>query len=1260
MPTRELDHQTFRSQIDAYVAGALDSAEAAAVDAHAAGCPDCAAALADAEKQDALLRDTFAGAQPRPDLEEHLVTRLRLRAEPQKRMWIHPAVRRAAVGVAAVVMLGGFGLVVTSAVERGGLPFAGTARREQAINAGSSLIAEDRNRSHLWYWGEVGGEAASPATSPAYPGYGGDSLARGEVAAIQPPSEMARSFNRFLERGGTSGESDEKMLGESRRGREHFGRRSLVESNRPQSTAAPEAVDKLAGVKAGKDGAEEAKRESGDVDVKVQLHDFGGDAKKYGFIDARAKQPGGVTSLGSVAADAAPSPDMSLQWSAQRNKGGGEGRGYGNVAGGGFGGYAYRAPGGGPDNGRNAQPAPAARSDSVSTLGGANESAPPEAERERQLQMFAKTGREARTGRGDAAANGFVDAFRPEDYVALKKNTETAAEAKSTRGVEAEQLSKEVAAQVENLADQQGQQDQGVGADPGRAPAPEARPVTQPGQPAALESPVIANAGRKIIRNGEMSFEVDSFDSSYLQITKIAGEEGGFVATTDSEKLANGKVRGTVTVRVPPDRLDTLVLKLRGLGDLKSSRLAANDITKQYTDLESQLRASRAMEERLLNIIKTGKGEIKDLVEAEKQLGVYREKIEQVEGEIRYYNNLVSLSTLNVTLTERDIRTASMLSETEQVNMGVEAVDVEKARAAAIAAIDEAKGRIVESDLKKLQAGQFAARVVADVPPDAAGPLIDRMKQIGTVARLEIERKQAAPEGTVAPPAPRGAPGAGPRVERKETRFLISLYNLANVAPRQVTNLNLAAEDVEVAYRSILDQVKSAGGRVVTSQLNRPRPDQTTGTITFEAPAEGADVLLGAVRAAGEVMRLEVSQNPDAQNVTEAKRGFSVQVFSMASVAPRETTSLRLAARGVADAFNKLRESVRTTEGARILSSQLAEQDPANVTGTLDFEVRRGDWATVEAALREAGAIVSRNVSRSADAENTVDTKIRLQVVLVDEAALGAQETVTLQLAVADVPAQYAKLLEAAAGGQARVLQSQLAEQQTGNDVTGTLVFDVRRENRSALDRATGEAGDVVSRSVVRSTDTQNTLDDKVRVSLTLTDADRLPPRETTTLGLEVKDVDRAKDQIQSLAISLGGRVVDSTLSREQTGRVMARVVADVPLGKAMEMVQKARDAGRVQFRRDARDENVPEGKLARARVDVTLANEDLIVEGGQGLGDKIRGGLRTSVTGLLWSVQLIVVGLFLVAPWALIVWFGWKLIRRNRARRKTLVGAAG
>jgi hypothetical protein len=287
-----------------------------------------------------------------------------------------------------------------------------------------------------------------------------------------------------------------------------------------------------------------------------------------------------------------------------------------------------------------------------------------------------------------------------------------------------------------------------------------------------------------------------------------------------------------------------------------------------------------------------------------------------------------------------------------------------------------------------------------------------------------------------------------------------------------------------------------------------------------------------------------------------------------------------------------------------------------------------------------------------------VDTKVRLQVVLVDEASLQPRESVTVQLAVPDVPGRYAKLLEALASAQARVLQSQLSEQEAQKNVIGTLVFDVRRENRAAIDRAVAEAGDVVSRSVVRSTDTQNTLDDKVRLSLTLTDAGRLPPRETTTLGMEAADVEKAKEQIESVALSLGGRVVDSTLSREPNGRVMAKVVADVPLGRSMEMVRRTRDQGLVQFRRDARDEAVPQGTLARARVDVTLANEELIVEGGQGLGERIREGLRTSVTGLLWSVQLIVIGLLLVAPWALIVYFGWRIARRAKTRNRSPAAA--
>src|SRR5262249_30300371 len=149
------------------------------------------------------------------------------------------------------------------------------------------------------------------------------------------------------------------------------------------------------------------------------------------------------------------------------------------------------------------------------------------------------------------------------------------------------------------------------------------------------------------------------------------------------DKLPSGKVRGSITVRIPPDQLDALVLDLRRElgkgGDLKGVKLASSDVTKMYTDLESRLRAARTVEQRLLQIIKEGKGEIKQLVEAEREVAVWRTKIEELEGEIRYYSNLAAFSTLTVTLTEKEVKAAVAATERERVQAGVEVEDVDKA-----------------------------------------------------------------------------------------------------------------------------------------------------------------------------------------------------------------------------------------------------------------------------------------------------------------------------------------------------------------------------------------------------------------------------------------------------------------------------------------------------------------------------------------------------------------------------------------------------
>jgi hypothetical protein len=661
---------------------------------------------------------------------------------------------------------------------------------------------------------------------------------------------------------------------------------------------------------------------------------------------------------------------------------------------------------------------------------------------------------------------------------------------------------------------------------------------------AATTSPTTAPAfdTRKIIRNGTMEFEVDRFDSAQVNITKIVSEMGGFVGTTESTKLPNGKVRGSIALRIPPERLDALVLSLRALGDLKSQQITAADITKEYTDLESELTTDRAMQDRLLELIHNGKGSVKDLLAAENELGTWRGKIEKTEGQIRYYNGLVAMSTLTITLAERDIQTPATAIETETADIGIEAEDVEKARNTAMKSIDDAHGRIVAAELKRYDAGQLAAQITADVPPDAAGALIDQLKLLGKVARLEVHRQETASDGS--PAANITTPI---RIERKPARLLISIYNLANVAPRRTTNINLAAADVEAAFNALLKEAKTDGGRVVTSNLDRGDPVKATGSVVIEIPPEKLEAATTALHAAGDVLKLTLTENADTQNSTEAKQGLTVQLVSLASVPARETV----------------------------------------------------------------------------------------------------QQTI----AAVDVPVAYQAIINAAESSKARTLTAQLNEQDRHN-ISADVQLEVLRSQLPALDKAIAAAGDTIGRTSSRTADADGTVDSKVLVKLSISSADHLNPRETTKLQAEVPDVDKAAGDAQAVAVSLGGRMIDATVTNDH-GKGIARVAIDVPLDKSQEALRQIRSLGILRGIDASRDTQAPTGPLAHAQIFVEFATGDALVTDDTGPWASVHHGLSTSINALLWSLQWVVVGICLIGPFATIAWIisrVWRSFTRSRA----------
>ncbi len=157
------------------------------------------------------------------------------------------------------------------------------------------------------------------------------------------------------------------------------------------------------------------------------------------------------------------------------------------------------------------------------------------------------------------------------------------------------------------------------------------------GTPAEQAPRPITN--RKLVRNAQVELEIISFDETVQKITALATEMRGYVATSSSQKQANGKLRGEVVVKVLPETLDAFLSKLRGLGELKNQTLGTEDVTKQYFDTDSRLKNARVMETRLIDILKTKSNKVADLLEVEKELGRVRASIEQMQGELKYMDS---------------------------------------------------------------------------------------------------------------------------------------------------------------------------------------------------------------------------------------------------------------------------------------------------------------------------------------------------------------------------------------------------------------------------------------------------------------------------------------------------------------------------------------------------------------------------------------------------------------------------------------------
>lgn len=161
--------------------------------------------------------------------------------------------------------------------------------------------------------------------------------------------------------------------------------------------------------------------------------------------------------------------------------------------------------------------------------------------------------------------------------------------------------------------------------------------------------------GRAVVRTAYLELIVDDGAAAVAAATTIAEAAGGYVAGTFLSRAEDGTVSGTVTLRVPQDRLDDVVDELDALARAVPTRSVDEyDVTDQLTDLDARLENLRAFEtelRQLLTEVRERGGSAEELVAVADRLNQVRIDIDATEGWRRQLADQVTLSTVTVTFT---------------------------------------------------------------------------------------------------------------------------------------------------------------------------------------------------------------------------------------------------------------------------------------------------------------------------------------------------------------------------------------------------------------------------------------------------------------------------------------------------------------------------------------------------------------------------------------------------------------------------------
>jgi len=422
-------------------------------------------------------------------------------------------------------------------------------------------------------------------------------------------------------------------------------------------------------------------------------------------------------------------------------------------------------------------------------------------------------------------------------------------------------------------------------------------------QAAATPSAVAAN--RKLIRNANVELEIASFDEAVQKITAFAGEDGGYIATTTSNKQANGKLRGEIVAKVLPENLDRFLQKIRGLGELKNQTLGTEDITKAYFDTDGRLKNARVMEQRLIDMLKKKSDDINDLLQVEKELARVREQIEQMQGELKFWDSQVQFATVTISLAEKDMEEPAAFLLKERAQLALYAPDVEKIYND-IKALASPKTQITQAQLDRDNTGRVWARISVLIVPEDSDAQIARVKAMGRVENFQVQTERVVQGGT--------GMSENAKTKRDKVELNITISREEQEQAFQQTSLRIRTSAVDEKAKELRALAEKQDGHVRNSSFSRDPNGREFANVSLRVPMKNYPTLMQSLNSLGKLENVSVQrQDRTGAQIDEANApaDLSIQVYSQGNIVSQESGMLATLRRTIAQSAAAIMWSLR-------------------------------------------------------------------------------------------------------------------------------------------------------------------------------------------------------------------------------------------------------------------------------------------------------------------------------------------------------------